>query len=241
MREFPLDSAVPSTDLEAYLREVARESGILMKIRHPFVSCVIGHFQTGCSWVQVSDWFDGKTLNELWPVLANASVTEKVEIFIKVIQGLQFCHERGVFHRNLNADSVWVSQDLTDIRIGSFDCALDLSSTSTLTGGFLARRDARVVAPEELQTGRSANARLAEIFQAGVLLYRLLENGEWPFSDTLDYVTSGGRIRLFSDSNPDAETVRIRSVALQMMHIVPGCRPDVLSRVEQELKTALAG
>ena len=235
------DGGFPGNFLEAYLKEVARESAILMKIRHPFVSCVIGHFQTGCSWVQVSDWFDGKSLSELWPFLANATVAEKVEIFIKAIQALEFCHERGVFHRNLTADSVWVSQDLTDVRLGRFDCALDLSSTSTLTGGLLSRRDPRIVAPEELQTGRSANARLADIFQAGVLLYRLLENGEWPFTDTLDYVTGGGHVRNFSDAHPDAETARTQSLALQMMHIVPACRPDLLSRIDQELKSALAG
>ena len=241
LREFPFDPALPVGDLEAYLKEVARESAILMKIRHPFVSCVIGHFQTGCSWVQVSDWFDGKSLSELWPFLANATVAEKVEIFIKAIQALEFCHERGVFHRNLTADSVWVSQDLTDVRLGRFDCALDLSSTSTLTGGLLSRRDPRIVAPEDLQTGRSANARLPDIFQAGVMLYRLLENGEWPFTDTLDYVTGGGHVRNFSDAHPDAETARTQSLALQMMHIVPACRPDLLSRIEQELKSALGG
>jgi serine/threonine protein kinase len=241
LREFPFDPALPTKDLDVYLKQVARESSILMKVRHPFVSCVVGHFQTGCSWVQVSDWFDGKTLNELWPILANATLAEKAEVFIKVIQALEFCHEKGVFHRNLTADSVWVSADLADVRVGRFDCALDLSTTSTLSGTVLSLRDPRVVAPEELQTGRCENARLADIFQAGVLLYRLLENGDWPFSDTLDYVTGGGHIRSFSEASADSETKRIRTLALQMMHVVPSRRPDLLSRVEQELRRALAG
>jgi hypothetical protein len=30
-------------------------------------------------------------------------------------------------------------------------------------------------------------------------------------------------------------------LALQMMHVVPSRRPDLLSRVEQELRRALAG
>jgi serine/threonine protein kinase len=241
LREFPFDPALPARDLETYLKQVARESSILMKVRHPFVECVTGHFQTGGSWVQVSDWFDGKTLNELWPVLANATLAEKVEIFIKIVQALEFCHERGVFHRNLTGDAVWVSADLADVRVGSFDCALDLSATSTLSGAVLSLRDQRVVAPEELQTGRSDNARLPDIFQAGVLLYRLLENGEWPFSDTLDYVTGGGHIRSFSATPTDTETDQIGALALQMMHVVPARRPDLLSRVEPELKRSLAG
>jgi serine/threonine protein kinase len=108
-----------------------------MKVRHPFVACVIGHFQTGGSWVQVSDWFEGKCLEDLWPVIAETSCGDKIGIFIKVIQALQFCHEMGVFHRNLGAEAVRITQDLGDLRLDGFECALDLSSTSTATGNSL--------------------------------------------------------------------------------------------------------
>jgi serine/threonine protein kinase len=185
LREFPFDPALPGSELEAFLQGVARETRILMRVRHPYVSCVIGHFQTGCSWVQVSDWFEGNPLDELWPVIAEVPIGERIGIFIKTIQALEFCHEKGVFHRNLSAKAVKVSQDLADVKLGGFEYALDLGGTSSSTG-LLSRRDPRLVAPEDLQTGRSSNARLADIFQVGVLLYRLLENGEWPFRDTLD-------------------------------------------------------
>lgn len=241
LREFPFDPTLPAKELDAYLKEVARESAVLTRVRHPFVSCVVGHFQTGCSWVQVSDWFEGKSVEELWPVLANATPWDRIAIFIKVIQALEFCHEKGVFHRNLTADSVWVSQDLEDVRLGQFDCALDLAGTSTLTGKALSRRDARILPPEDLQTGRSPNARLGDMFQAGVLLYRLLENGNWPFSDTLDYVTGGAQIRSFTEHSSDPSMGKIRNLAVRMMNVVPGSRPDLLSRVEQELNRAMAG
>lgn len=241
LREYAFDPALPESELEAYLKEVACETRILMKVRHPFVACVVGHFQTGGSWVQVSDWFEGKRLEELWPVIAGTSSLEKMSIFLKVIQALQFCHEKGVFHRNLAADVVWVAQDLADVRLGGFECALDLSSTSTLTGTTLTRRNSRLMAPEDLQTGRSSNPRLADIFQAGVLLYRLLENGKWPFTDTMDYVTGGAHLRPFSDLSCDDETTQLRDLAVRMIDVTPSHRPDPLSRVEQELGSALAG
>ena len=241
LREFSFDPVLPASELEAYLREVARETRILMKVRHPYVACVIGHFQTGGSWVQVSDWFEGNCLENLWPIIAETSCGEKIGIFMKVIQALQFCHEKGVFHRNLGPEAVRVTQDLGDIRLVGFECALDVSSTSTTTGSSLVRRDPRIVAPEDLQTGRSANPRLADIFQAGVLLYRLLENGNWPFSDTLDYVTGGSHLRPFSEPTCDIETEKLQRLAVRMMDVVPSRRPDLLRRVEQELETALAG
>jgi serine/threonine protein kinase len=240
LREFPFDPELPARELDVYLHQVAREMRILMKVRHPYVSCVIGHFQTGSSWVQVSDWFEGDRLDDIWPVLKETSGEEKMDIFIKAVQALQFCHERGVFHRNFGASALNVSQDLSDTRLGGFDCALDLSGTST-TSTSLARRDPRLVAPEDLQTGRSSNPRLSDIFQAGVLLYRLLENGEWPFSDTLEYVTSGGQLRPFSELPRDRETERLRSLALRMMDVNTARRPDLLKKVEQELEDILSG
>jgi serine/threonine protein kinase len=241
LREFPFDPALPSNELGTYLQEVARETRVLMKVRHPYVSCVIGHFQTGGSWVQVSDWFEGERLDDLWPVMADTSNFDKIGIFIKTIQALEFCHEKGVFHRNVSARSLRVSQDFAEIKLAGFDCALDLSGTSTTTGGLLARRDPRLVAPEDLQTGRSSNPRLSDIFQAGVLLYRLLEDGSWPFPDTMEYVTSGGRLRPFSEGARDTETEVLRCLALRMMDVVPARRPDLMRRVEEEIETALGG
>jgi len=241
LREFPFDPVLPASELDAYLQAVARETRTLMKVRHPYVACVVGHFQTGGSWVQVSDWFDGERLESLWPVIAEMSCWDKVGIFIKAIQALQFCHEKGVFHRNVGASAILVGQDLGEVRLAGFECALDLSSTSTMTGSVLARRDTRIVAPEDLQTGHSPNPRLSDIFQAGILLYRLLENGAWPFSDTLDYVTGNATVRPFSALPSDAETDTLQLLSVRMMDVNPSRRPDMLRRVEEELETALVG
>ncbi|MEK7993825.1 MAG: protein kinase [Planctomycetota bacterium] len=241
LREFPFDPALPASELDAYLVEVARETRILMKVRHPCVACVVGHFQTGGSWVQVSDWFEGEPLEDLWSVISGTSTPQKVDIFIKTMQALQFCHEKGVFHRNLGARTLRVSQDFAEIRLAGFDCALDLSGTLTPTSTVLARRDPRLVPPEDLLTGRSPNPRLGDVFQAGVLLYRLLENGHWPFSDTLEYATSGALPRSFSGPPQDIETETLRRLALRMMDLNPALRPDLLRKVEQELEAALAG
>jgi len=241
LREFPFDPALPSKELGKYLQEVARETRTLMKVRHPYVSCVVGHFQTGGSWVQVSDWFEGEKLDALWSVMADMSNFEKIGIFIKTIQALEFCHEKGVFHRNLSARSIVVSPDFSEVKLTGFDFALDLGGTSPATSGSLARRDPRLIAPEDLQTGRSSNPRLSDIFQAGVLLYRLLEQGEWPFPDTIEHVTSGGQLRPFTMGEGNPETAALRLLAMRMMDVAPARRPDLLGRVEEELASILAG
>ena len=165
LREFPYDPALPSSQLQGYLRAVARESRVLMKLRHPYIACVIGHFQTGASWVQVSDWFEGERLEDRWKLVADTSVWDKLGIFLKLLKALQFCHERGVFHRNISADVVRVNSDFSDVRLVGFDCALDLAGTSTTNKAALNTRDSRLIPPEDLQAGRTTNPRLSDIFQ----------------------------------------------------------------------------
>lgn len=233
LREFPFDPIQRAAELQKFLQAVARETRVLMKIRHPNIACVIGHFQTGASWVQVSDWFDGAKLEDLWPVVRDSSLVDKIRIYTRILQALQFCHERGVFHRNISADTIWVAKDLSDIRVVGFDCALDVLSTATTNVQGL--RDSRLIAPEELQGGASKNPRLSDIFQAGALLYRLLENGAWPFLDTLDYVTSAGLLWPSSREPVDKETLALRRVAARMLMIDPRKRTDLLGKVELEI------
>jgi protein kinase-like protein len=241
LREFPIDPTMPAAELDAELARLAREMTVLRKIRHPYVACVTGHFQTGCSWVEVSDWFDGKPIEELWPALRDATVLERAGILLKIIAALAHCHERGVFHRNVSASAVLVSADFADVRLGGFELARDLSATSTLSGGVLVSRDPRLVPPEELRGGSATNPRLGDVFQVGVLLYRLLENGAWPFSSTLDFATAPtGAFRDFIGPE-EAETPALRRLARRLMALEAAARPDQMERVEQEIESILAG
>jgi serine/threonine protein kinase len=204
------------------------------------VACVTGHFQTGCSWVEVSDWFDGQPLEQMWSSLRDASVSERAGLFLKVIAVLEYCHERGVFHRNVSAESVLVSPDLADVRLAGFALARDLAATSTLTSGLLGARDVRLVPPEELRGAPAVNARLGDVFQAGVLLYRLLEDGPWPFSSTLDYATHPTEgLREFR-AVEEPETMPLRSLTRRMVAVDPATRPDQLKRVESEIRQICA-
>ena len=239
LREFRVDPALSTRELEEQLSGLARGMSVIRRIRHPHVSCVLGHFQTATSWVEVSDWFDGTSMETMWPALSELSTADRAGIGLKVIGALDYCHERGVFHRNVSAESVLVSADL-DVRLCGFDLARDLGATSTLTSTTLARRDPRLVPPEELR-GAVSNQRRGDIFQAGVLLYRLLEHGAWPFDSTLNYATDPSHtVRPFSAAE-DSESAALRALTLRMLGVDPQTRPDVLKRVEQELEATLAG
>jgi hypothetical protein len=236
LREYPFDPTLPRDELKGTLDVMAREFRILRRLRHPNVSCVVGHFQTGSSWVQVSDWFDGRTLEEAMSVVAELPLFQRLGIFRSIIAGLQFCHEKGVFHRNLDGRAVLIAEDLQEVRVCSFEYAFDVAVGSSMSAGRLVARDVRIVPPEELVGGTSKNLRLGDVFQSGVLLYRLLSGGHWPFESSLAFAVSEGQaIRACDGLNEDAQP--LVALARKMMSLEPARRPDMLARVDQELQS----
>ena len=84
-------------ELTKHISDMTRGMQILRTIRHQYISCVIGHFQTGSSLVEVSDWFEGTSLEDLWHILNEISLVDKMGLMLKIAQGLSFCHSKGYF------------------------------------------------------------------------------------------------------------------------------------------------
>ena len=236
LREYPFDPTLPRAELKSALDSMAREFRILRRLRHPNISCVVGHFQTGSSWVQVSDWFEGRTLDEVMSVVVELPLFQRLGLFRSIIAGLQFCHEKGVFHRNLDGQAVLVGDDLQEVRVCGFEYAFDVAVGSSMTAGRLAARDSRIVPPEELVGGASRNLRLGDVFQAGVLLYRLVSGGHWPFESSLAYAVSEGQTIRPCDGLEDLAQP-VHALARKMMSLDPARRPDMLARVDRELQS----
>ena len=235
LKEYPYDPLLNSGELAKFIADVSREMQALRTVRHQYIACVTGHFQTGASLVEISDWFDGRSLEESWDVLRECSLLEKVGMMIMIAQGLGFCHEKGVFHRNVCAENVLVNDDLDDVKIMGFEYAKS-PSIRTLSPGELEKRDNRVVPPEELLELGSINYRLYDIFQAGVLFFRILENGRWPYESSLEFYTSGGRISGWRTQDDDLRIDQIRDVIYEMMKIDVTQRIELMERVESSLR-----
>jgi serine/threonine protein kinase len=237
LKEYSLDPTLSRAALDRYIAEVSREMLTLRRVRHPSVSCVIGHFSTGGSLVQVSDWFDGRRLEEAWESLKETSVAQRIGLCYRIASGLAYCHEKGVFHRNLTADSVLVSDDFEDLRVTSFELARDLDLTSTLSEVKLAARNARVIPPEELGHRSEASPRLGDVYQMGILFYRIVEAGSWPFEDPLEFATDGGNARPMTRLGTGSSGSALGRLVADMLSVDPKRRPDPLQRVEAALRS----
>jgi len=237
LKEYPFDLVGNDTEVEAYLNEITRDMQILRGLRHPYIRGVIGHFRTAYSLVQVSDWFDGLALETKWHELGGFAFNDKLSLVIKIVQSLIYCHSKGVFHRNISASNILVNNEFDDIRISGFEFAKDFELSNTEMN----QRDGRIIPPEELQSGRnsSTNYRLYDIYQLGLLLYRIVENGEWPFDDAYDYVT-GGPVRIIINHKNERGFEEIKNLIFAMLSCKPECRPDPMQRIEDTLKDIIA-
>lgn len=234
LREFPFDPLLNSQELERYLDDVSREMRILRRIRHPHIACVIGHFQTESSLVQVSDWFDGQALEDSWTIVRQLSLNDKVGVLVKVADALAFCHQQGVFHRNLAAANVIVDRDVNDLRIRGFEFARDLELAQTVSTKRLQSRDVRLIPPEEI-LNTHANPRLSDVFQAGVLFFRILEDGAFPFENSFDYCIGESLAPMTCHGN-ERGISECRSIVRGMLQVAAERRPDPMSRVSAELR-----
>lgn len=210
---------------------------IIRELRHPFINCVIGHFQTGCSLIQVNDWFDGHPLSTLWGNIKQIDFVSKICLLVKLLQAVGYCHSKGVFHRNISSDNVLINDNLEDLRLTGFKFAKDVELTRTMTSSSLQSRNPFVIPPEELVGQGNINFRLYDIYQLGILFYQVLENGKYPFEDVIDYMTSPVETFEFSFTNHCCEPgfPKVASLVKRMLEVNPLNRPDVIEKIETEI------
>lgn len=51
-------------------------------------------------------------------------------VFIQILNAVQYCHEVGIYHRNLQPENIFVADDCRTVKIGDFSLASSQSSTS---------------------------------------------------------------------------------------------------------------
>lgn len=231
--EIPFPQDMPAAQLEAYLAKATRPMAALRRLRHPLIHCVTGHFCTGSSLVQISDWFDGETL----PTLTRnqtLSVEDKTLLMTRVAEALIYCHRQNVFHRNIHPSNVLTAGDCNNIQLTGFECVRDPLQDQTVTLEELRKRDVRVVPPEEIQNASNIDYRLYDIFQAGVLFYWILEDGRWPFPSTFDYITGEGLLDF--QAIADSRYEPLQRLITSMLAIDSRRRPDMFTSVLADLQ-----
>jgi eukaryotic-like serine/threonine-protein kinase len=165
------------------LRREARVAGTL---GHPNICAVydMGRLDNGSPYI-VMERLHGETLAERIARLKRLAVPDMVDIMLQVLSALAAAHQRGVVHRDLKPDNIFLSQrqgmrpvpKLLDFGISK---AEDIEDTvADPTGAIVAAGTPFYMAPEQARGDRAIDWRI-DLWAAGVILHEGL-SGRRPF------------------------------------------------------------
>jgi serine/threonine protein kinase len=117
------------------------------------------------------------------------SITDRIELLLKVCDAVRYAHERGVIHRDLKPSNIILSRDASEQsaqpKIIDFGVALVTDEEQTHSGRLLAGT-LEYMSPE--QSGNTIPDTRADLYALGVILYELL-TGRLPIAVPIDQGT----------------------------------------------------
>ena len=128
------------------------------------------------------EYVEGRNLRECFEERIPFGVAQVVSIMTQLLEALQYAHERGVWHRDINPANILLMRD-GRIKVTDFGIARIGTSLLTQVGAIMGTPG--FIAPE-VYLGDRFDARV-DLFAAGVVLYQLLA-GTPPFTGTADKI-----------------------------------------------------
>ena len=180
LRTAPQHDDTETESVEDRLLVMSREFRTLAGLRHPHVISVLdyGFDKQGEPFFTMDLLENPRTILE---ATKNASVEEKVNYLLQLLEGLTYLHRRGIIHRDLKPDNVLISEDNT-VKILDFGLAQGglLGTMSPADGSMIAGTIA-YIAPEIF--AETPATILSDLYAAGVIAYEIFA-GRHPLGST---------------------------------------------------------
>lgn len=157
-----------------------REAEILASIDHPGIVGIhgFGAAPDGTLWLAM-EYLEGLTLREKVARDGPMTPAQLCPIVTAACAALSETHARGVVHRDLKPDNVFLTSSTPpEVKILDFGLSLTLTSKKlTATGTIIGTP--RYMAPEQIKSAHAAGAQ-ADVYALGVIAYECLA-GQSPF------------------------------------------------------------
>jgi eukaryotic-like serine/threonine-protein kinase len=209
-------------------RRLARESRILMGLRHPGIVRILDAHIAADSQAEdvlIMELLHGETLAERLSRRCPMSSATLLPYAIQLFEALDYAHSQGVVHRDLKPQNIFLNKNesltIIDFGLARADHTTQ-SSLKGLTATGVAVGTPRYMAPEQLFFGEMDPR--ADMWAAGITLFQCL-TGTFP--------TEGRDLRAFAENLAQGQIARLAHmdtelarVVDQLLQVNPGDRPS---------------
>lgn len=172
-----IDLPIGSHLFRERLRE---ERQILAGLQHPYIARLLngGVAEDGCPYLAM-EYVDGVPIQR-FAAEHNLTEAERIELFLRVCEAVQFAHQNFVVHRDLKPDNILVLADGTPrlLDFGTAKLVSPNTSDGELTRSGYLSYTPQYASPEQV-LGKPITAA-SDTYSLGVLLYLLL-TGKLPY------------------------------------------------------------
>jgi len=165
------------TNQPAFVGRFEQEARLAAGLNHPNIMAVYdtGHDDGGAHYI-IMEYVEGETLKRLVEREAPLALPAAVAILRQICLALDAAHARGVVHRDVKPENIFLTPDRT-VKVGDFGIARALDA-NTLTPAGMVLGSVSYFAPEQA-LGQRSTAQ-SDLYATGVVLYELL-TGRLPF------------------------------------------------------------
>ncbi|CAK9181392.1 unnamed protein product [Ilex paraguariensis] len=200
------------------VEQIKREISIMKLVRHPYVVRLHEVIASRTKIYIILEFITGGELFDKIVHHGRLSEAEARRYFQQLIDGVDYCHSKGVYHRDLKPENLLLDSQ-GNLKISDFGLSalpeqgVSLLRTTCGTPNY--------VAPEVL-SHKGYDGAVADVWSCGVILYVLMA-GYLPF-DEVDLTTLYGKIETAEFSCPSWFPVGAKSLINQILDPNPGTR-----------------
>ena len=170
------------------------------------------------------------------------STRERVELFVKVCEGVEHAHQKAVIHRDLKPSNILVAVRGDQLVPKIIDFGVARATSQRLTEATLFTEFGRIIgtpeymSPEQAEMSPEAVDTRTDVYSLGVLLYELLA-GHLPLS--LEDMRSAGYDeirRMIREDEPSKPSTKVSSLDVDARNVLAKARGDGKRSLVKELR-----
>ncbi|OBZ78091.1 Negative regulator of sexual conjugation and meiosis, partial [Grifola frondosa] len=137
------------------------------------------------------------------------------KVFVQLLDAVGFCHGKGIFHRDLKPDNIFVNEDGTELRLGDFGLATNTRMTERFGCGSSYYMSPECIGDE--YNYRMYSTQASDVWALGVILTNMIAGrNPWNYATTSDKCF----LRYVADPDHLREMLPISEAASQILQSI---------------------